>query len=302
MGNRQEKPPSLRKIKREVRGSDIGPRDRVATRQSAPLVLILPAVWVVLMFAARFDLASRSPRAVVASGASLENLVEMGLFGLAGLLALDTIFRLLRRGGSGLLGSGLTMLFVFSLILVLSAAWSDTRSITFAKGAEGTAVMLVAVASAWTWTRGDRSLETDWRTIWVGYLSVIGILSAAGLVLGTSFDSGRFTFPGIHPVTTGSLLALAVAFGVSMLMEPSWNLKSAVVRVTAFGTAGFFILLLLTRTRSALFGLAAALVFLFFSWTGRLRWLEESGWSWIHGRRHRRHVVVLRRYLAVLAP
>jgi exopolysaccharide production protein ExoQ len=220
---------------------------RPRTISVAPWV---PLAWVLLFFASSFRFTGHRDVNAAASGvASLENAIELAIYAVFGVLA---GFRLLLRTPR-FRPTGVFLLGAFGLLALASAMWSLIPLFTVVRAAQLVVLTLLAAVSAGLWSEGRRSFDRDWRRIWTVFLFFVFLFSVAG-VIWPNWQNGRFSWPYLHTGTTSEYLAVASLVALSMLFERGWGLRRWAMRLIPIYLAGSLTLLVLTITRSALFG------------------------------------------------
>lgn len=224
----------------------------------------LPSLWVVLFFVSSFRLTgSRDPSLASSGVASIENMVELAVYGLAGLLTLP--YLVIR--GSRRRTMGVAILLAYAALATASATWSKIPLFSAVRGGQVLVLALVVHATVEIWRRDVDRAFRDWRRIWMAYLVVSGLVTALAV---TASPAARFAWPGQHPISTAAFLAVASLVAASFALESVRILSNrgrllAASAATVFGAAVF-----LTVTRSAMVSFLLALLVLFLSAT-RLR-------------------------------
>lgn len=228
-------------------------------RTVAPWV---PVAWIVLLFVSSFRFSgSRSVEAAVSGTASLENLIELAAYGLFGGLALVRL--LFRTPRLEPLGVGLFA--GFALLAVASVLWSVIPLFTLIRSSQLMVLAALVAATAGVWSDGGRSFERDWSRIWLTYLGVAALASGAAFIW-PNWQSGRWAWPGLHTGVTSEYIAIGAMVILSMRVEKGWRIPRLLHRVLPLVFVGSLVLLLLTITRSSLFGFIAGAFLI--AWTG----------------------------------
>ena len=221
----------------------------------------IPAVWVVLFFVSNIRFTGSRDLSLAATGvASPENLMELAVYAIVGALALMLLLVVRTRPRS----LGIALLATLGVLAVSSSLWSRVPIFSFVRGGQLVVVGVLTAATAAAWSGGRRNLESDWRSIWVGFVAVTGLATAVSLALGVSVG-GRFTWPGHHPGVTAGIIAVATLACLSMLLEPGWRITGRLKRLLPLLVAAGVIALGLTVSRTAILGLTASIVVLFVS-------------------------------------
>lgn len=235
-----------------VRG--LFPRHRPPAPSAGWWAVTLPLA---LMLASDYKLRSRDVDQTVGGSADLTVLIEIGIYGLAGLYLVNRFgLRPPRRRISGLLLATWT----FFGYAAFSALWSPFKSLGIVRGAQLVIAVLLAHALATRATPGDlRRLAHAFIVIVV--LSVgIGV---AHPFPRTSHTEERFNWLYVHPVQAGVYLAVAVLLAVGYLIR--WTTPRDRLWHPAVYMAVIVVLtgaLVATGTRGAALGCAAGLLVL----------------------------------------
>jgi O-antigen ligase len=217
----------------------------------------IPLAWILFFFASSFRFTGHRDVHSAASGvASLENAIELAIYGVFGVLAgLRLLLRTPRFRPTGVF-----LLGAFSLLALASVMWSLIPLFTVVRAVQLVVLTLLVAVSAGLWSEGRRSFDRDWRRIWTVFLFLVFLFSVAGFIW-PNWQAGRFSWPYLHTGTTSEYLAVASLVALSMRLERGWGLRRSTTRLMAVYFAGSLTLLILTITRSALFGfLVGALV------------------------------------------
>lgn len=225
----------------------------------------VPIAWIVFLFISSFRFSGpRSVQAAVSGVASPENMAELAAYGVIGALAVIRLaFRTPRFHpvGVGLFAS-------FAILAVASVLWSLTPLFTLTRAGQLLVVAALIAVSAGLWSDGSRSLERDWRQIWFSFLAISALFSLAAL-LWPNWHGARWSWPGLHTGTTSEYVALSAMVLLSMSVEQGWNPPRQLRRVLPLLFVVAIGLLLLTITRSSLFGFIVGAFAI--TWTGSKR-------------------------------
>lgn len=210
-----------------------------------------------LMLASDYKLRSRDVDQAVSGSADLTVLMEIGIYGLAGLYLVNK-FGLgpPRRRITGLLFAA----WVFFGYAALSALWSPFKALGVVRGIQLMIVMLLAHVMATRATPGDlRKLAHAFIVIVVASVG-IGVVHPFPR---TPQTLERFNWLYVHPVQAGVYLAVAVLLTVGYLIR--WTTPRDRLWHPAVYTAVLVILtaaLVATGTRGATLGCAVGLAVL----------------------------------------
>ena len=222
----------------------------------------IPIAWIVLLFVSSFRFSGRrSVEAAVSGSASLENAVELAAYGFFGALAL---IRLVYRTPRFRV-FGVAAFAAFAFLSVASVMWSLIPLFTLIRSSQLVVLAVLIAVSAGVWSQGERSMDRDWTRIWLTYLAVSGVASVAAFVW-PNWQSGRWSWPGLHTGTTSEYIAIGAMAMLSMLVERGWELSRKFRRFLPLLFVTSLVLLMLTITRSSLFGFVAGSFLIV--WTG----------------------------------
>ena len=209
----------------------------------------LPVAWVALFFVSRFKVtAGRNVQLATEADISPEIAVEVAIYLMVGIAAAAAW---LRWRPIGRQSWGLRLLVAFAVLAPLSGLWSIIPLFSFVRGGQVLVVALLSAVTIYSWRRGLRSFQDDWRRIWLTFLVVVVLLGLSGLVWTGQWAGGRFAWEGVHTNTAASFLAAAGIVAISMFFDRGWGLPERVRRLLPLAMAFVFALLLLTVTRSA---------------------------------------------------
>ncbi|HSJ28845.1 MAG TPA: O-antigen ligase family protein [Acidimicrobiia bacterium] len=237
--------------------------DSGASRSVAPWI---PVAWVVLLFVSSFRFTGqRSVNAAVSGSASIENAIELAVYaGIGFLAAVRLLWRTPRFAPFGV-----GAFFAFSLLSVASVLWSVIPLFTLIRSMQLVALAMLIAVTAGLWNEGVRQRDHDWTRVWLWYLGVAGVASIAAF-LWPNWQKDRWSWPGLHTGTTAEYIAIAAMVLLSMWVEVGWRISPRFRRFVPFLFLVALTLLMLTITRSALFGFVAGAFLIV--WTGsRLR-------------------------------
>ena len=226
----------------------------------------IPIAWIVLLFVSSFRFSGRrSVEAAVSGSASLENAVELAAYGFFGALALvRLVYRTPRFRAFGVAAFA-----AFTLLSVASVMWSLIPLFTLIRSSQLVVLAVLVAVTAGVWSDRTRSLHRDWTRIWLSYLAVAGVASVAAFIW-PNWQAGRWSWPGLHTGTTSEYVAIGAMALLSMQVEHGWELSRRFRRVVPLLFIVSLVLLMLTITRSSLFGFVAGSFLIV--WTGsRLR-------------------------------
>lgn len=222
----------------------------------------VPIAWIVLLFVSSFRFSGRrSVEAAVSGSASIENAVELAAYGFFGALAL---IRLVYRTPRFRV-FGVAVFASFALLSVASVMWSLIPLFTLIRSSQLVVLAVLIAVSAGVWSEGERSMERDWTRIWLTYLAVAGVATVAAF-LWPNWQSGRWSWPGLHTGTTSEYIAIGAMAMLSMMVERGWEVPRKLRRVLPLFFVVALVLLMLTVTRSSLFGFVAGSFLIV--WTG----------------------------------
>ena len=222
----------------------------------------VPIAWIVFLFVSSFRFSGRrSVEAAVSGSASLENAVELAAYGFFGALAL---IRLVYRTPR-FRAFGVAVFAAFALLSVASVMWSLIPLFTLIRSSQLVVLAVLIAVSAGVWSQGERSMERDWTRIWLTYLGVAGVATVAAFVW-PNWQSGRWSWPGLHTGTTSEYIAIGAMAMLSMQVERGWELSRRFRRFLPWLFVLALVLLMLTITRSSLFGFVAGSFLIV--WTG----------------------------------
>lgn len=226
----------------------------------------IPVGWVVLFFVSSFRFTgSRDPGLASSGVASPEIALELAVYAVVGLLAINELVGRRHRIGS----PGIWLLVVYGLLAVVFSLWSRVPLFSFVRGAQVVVLALLVTVTAQEWAGRPERASEDWSRIWVAYLWLVMIFSAAGF-LWPNWPEGRYTWPGLHPGSTAEFLAIGAIVGLSMLVERGWAIPSRLRRVLPLLVLGMAIVLFLTITRSVTLAFLIAVLTLLL-WSSRAR-------------------------------
>lgn len=222
----------------------------------------IPWAWIVLLFVSSFRFTGRrSVEAAVSGSASIENAIEVAAYALFGTLALiRLVYRTPRFRTFGVAVFG-----AFALLSVASVMWSLTPLFTLIRSSQLVVLAILVAVSAGVWTQGERSFGRDWSRIWLTYLAIAGVMSVAAFIW-PNWQSGRWAWPGLHTGTTSEYIAIGAMAMLSMRLEHGWELSRRFRRLVPLLFVVSLVLLMLTITRSSLFGFLAGAFLIV--WTG----------------------------------
>lgn len=238
------------------------PRGEGRGRAAVPSARWIPLAWIVLLFVSSFRFTGgRSVNAAVSGSASLENAIELAVYGGIGFLCL---IRLLWRTPR-FAPFGVGAFSAFALLSVSSVMWSLIPLFSLIRSVQLVVLAGLIAVTAGLWSDGSRSLEEDWTRVWVWYLRICALASLAAVVW-PNWQKDRWAWPGMHTGTTAEFIAIAAMVLLSMWVERGWQISRRLRRFVPVLFLVAMALLMLTITRSALFGfLAGAFLIL---WTG----------------------------------
>jgi hypothetical protein len=194
----------------------------------------IPLAWILLFFASSFRFTGhRDVNTAVTGVASLENAIELAIYGVFGALAgLRLLLRTPRFRPTGVF-----LLGAFSLLALASAMWSLIPLFTIVRAVQLVVLTLLVAVSAGLWSEGLRSFDRDWRRIWTVFLFLVLLFSVAGFIW-PNWQSGRFAWPYLHTGTTSEYLAVASLVAMSMRFERGWGLRGWAMRLIPIYLAG----------------------------------------------------------------
>ena len=215
---------------------------------------LIPA-WFALLFISEFRFEHRSVLASAQGVTSTRVILEFSIYCLVGLIA-GTY--LVRAGWASSRSTGLDLLFAYGLIAMISAAWSLAPLFSAVRGSQVVALGLLAKASTALWAAEKRSLQVDWRRIWLVYVALISMLGVWGFIVPDTRDD-RFAWQGMHPVLVGALLGVSVVACTFLLMDSKYGSRTTrgLLRIAWIWCLW---LLILTVTRSALAATSVSLL------------------------------------------
>jgi len=231
----------------------------------------LPWSWLLLLFVSNIKPTTRDAREAMTGSASVDNLIELGVYGL---IAAGCIAALARHRHSPTRSAGVMMLTSFGLLAVASAAWSSVPVFSVVRGSQIIVVALLTIVSVEAWRSKLRDVVADWIRIWQGYAIVVMALVVFGVLMGPS--ESRFRWPGTEPIIVGSYLALAAVVVLSMLLERGWRFPRPKLALMSVLVVVFVTFMLVNTTRSTLAGFAVGAIAVYLTRSARrldLRWL-----------------------------
>jgi len=231
----------------------------------------LPWSWLLLLFVSNIKPTTRDAREAITGSASVDNLIELGVYGL---IAAGCIAALARHRHSPTRSAGVMMLTSFGLLAVASAAWSSVPVFSVVRGSQIIVVALLTIVSVEAWRSKLRDVVADWIRIWQGYAIVVMALVVFGVLMGPS--ESRFRWPGTEPIMVGSYLALAAVVVLSMLLERGWRFPRPKLALMSVLVVVFVTFMLVNTTRSTLAGFAVGAIAVYLTRSARrldLRWL-----------------------------
>lgn len=237
-----------------VRVRGLFPRRRPPEPTAGWWAVTLPLA---LMLASDYKLRSRDVDKAVSGSADLTVLIEIGIYGLAGLYLVNR-FGLgpPRRRITGLLFAS----WAFFGYAALSALWSPFKSLGIVRGTQLIIVMLLAHVMA------ARATPEDLRRLAHAFIVIVVASVGIGVVHPfprTPQTLERFNWLYVHPVQAGVYLAVAVLLTVGYLIR--WTTPRDRLWHPAVYTTVLVILtvaLITTGTRGATLGCAAGLAVL----------------------------------------
>lgn len=214
--------------------------------------------WFAIFFVGDFRFEDRSVLASVQGDASPGVIVEFIAFVAVGVVGLVHLTRGHWRGTRSL---GLDLLLVYGLLAVASSLWSSISMFSFVQGLQVVCVGLAAKGTASLWITKRRMLETDWKRIWMALIAAVSLLGVWGLVVGEGLE-GRFTWPGVHPLTASGYLGMAAVMAIGLILRAKDTIARRTRGFLAVAAAWCLWLLVLTVSRSTLAATAMSLLLL----------------------------------------
>jgi O-antigen ligase len=215
----------------------------------------IPWAWIALMLSPNLRFEGGHVLDVSASASAPANIVQVLLYSAVGALVLRSRRLLIAEHPVPV---HKTVLVLWPALAVLSTVWSPISVLTLVRSLQLVVVVALAYLCVRVWLAYPETGARLWRTTLRLFVQLTTILVPIGFVAGPHWETGRFSWPGFHPITASTYLVLAILILVGYgRIELGFSRTGAVVRVLLFGAA-----LYLGQTRSALLALAVGVAVL----------------------------------------
>jgi O-antigen ligase len=218
----------------------------------------IPWAWVGLFLVADLRFEFRTPVDVVSGDVTREQVVQVTLYALVGALTVHTASLLPRQRWV----APRALFLAWPLLALASALWSPIPVFTIVRALQLLVLVSLALLVFRIWLAFPSAGRFLWRTTLRLFVGAVTVLVVLGFLIPSVGSDERFTWPGVHPITAATYVAVALLIllvgGRSVTGFPAWSYFG---RLFLLGAA-----LYLSQTRSVVIALLlAVLVALWFA-------------------------------------
>jgi hypothetical protein len=209
----------------------------------------IPYAWIALFVSPSFDF-TLANTLNPSSSASPENKIQLLLYLAVGLLIVHSRRQLVTHDPRGIRKGPLL---AWPLLAVVSTLWSPVPLFTLVRSLQLLVPIGLAVLMARIWLASPETAVELWRKTLRLFVQAVTILALWGFAAGGW--QGRFTWPGVHPITAATFLSIAIL--ILLANGPAFlklRRSGYVVRLLFFATGIY-----LGETRGALAGIVVGL-------------------------------------------